>query len=223
MIHYTCDCCKRPLNPETETRYLVRVEVYATPVNSDSTVVEQRDHLEEIQEILEHLENHGPSHHGTLNHPGLGSAEQPTQRQQSSDDELSADLSSYDGVIFHADRDSDQRDKDQRNTAELDEFLAEYDEYDESDECFDVEFEDFCTFGMESLSQAPVDAGLGAGKLGGGKLGAGEVGSDDTLGPIGGDGLHQQLRFDLCHDCRQRFLRNPMGKTVTPQFGFSQN
>ena len=30
MIHYTCDRCKRTINPENELRYVVRLEVYAS-------------------------------------------------------------------------------------------------------------------------------------------------------------------------------------------------
>jgi hypothetical protein len=56
MIHYTCDCCKRPLDPEHETRYIVRLEVYAAldPVEEDNS--DDRDHLQEIQDILESLD-----------------------------------------------------------------------------------------------------------------------------------------------------------------------
>lgn len=56
MIHYTCDCCKRPLDPAHETRYVVRLEVYAAldPVEEEN---EDRDHLQEIQDILESLDD----------------------------------------------------------------------------------------------------------------------------------------------------------------------
>jgi hypothetical protein len=56
MIHYTCDCCKRTLDPERETRYVVRLEVYAAldPVEAES---DDRDHLQEIQDILESLDD----------------------------------------------------------------------------------------------------------------------------------------------------------------------
>lgn len=55
MIHYTCDSCKRPLDPQRESRYVVRVEVYAAldPVEEDD---DDRDHLQEIQDILESLD-----------------------------------------------------------------------------------------------------------------------------------------------------------------------
>ena len=58
MIQYSCDLCKRELDPQDDLRYVVKVEVYAAfdpaAVNSDN---EDRDHLEEIQDILERLED----------------------------------------------------------------------------------------------------------------------------------------------------------------------
>jgi len=55
MIRYSCDICKRDLDPE-DLRYVVKVEVYAA---FDPIVVEDddRDHLEEIQDILQRLED----------------------------------------------------------------------------------------------------------------------------------------------------------------------
>lgn len=56
MIRYSCDMCKRDLDPEEDLRYVVKIEVYAA---FDPIVVEDddRDHLEEIQDILERLED----------------------------------------------------------------------------------------------------------------------------------------------------------------------
>ncbi len=58
MIQYSCDLCKRELDPQDDLRYVVKVEVYAAfdpaAVDSDD---EDRDHLEEIQDILERLED----------------------------------------------------------------------------------------------------------------------------------------------------------------------
>ena len=52
MIHYSCDCCKRALDSE-DLRYVVKMEVYAAidPASMDD-VDDDRDHLQEIQEIL---------------------------------------------------------------------------------------------------------------------------------------------------------------------------
>ncbi|MCO6455615.1 MAG: hypothetical protein J5I93_10005 [Pirellulaceae bacterium] len=58
MIHYSCDRCKRVLDPEQELRYVVKLEIYAAmePLECDEQEAD-RDHLTEIQEILERLED----------------------------------------------------------------------------------------------------------------------------------------------------------------------
>ena len=52
MIHYTCDCCKRALKSD-DLRYVVKMEVYAAldPPSADD-LEDDRDHLQEIQDIL---------------------------------------------------------------------------------------------------------------------------------------------------------------------------
>lgn len=57
MIHHTCDCCKRLINSERELRYVVRVEVYAALDPADAEADDERDHLQEIQDILERLDD----------------------------------------------------------------------------------------------------------------------------------------------------------------------
>ena len=57
MLHYTCDCCKRTIDPEKDLRYVVRLEVYASLDTAEGEQDEGRDHLEEIQEILERLDD----------------------------------------------------------------------------------------------------------------------------------------------------------------------
>jgi hypothetical protein len=56
MIRYCCDLCKRDLDPDRDLRYVVKVEIYAA---FDPTVADEedddRDHLQEIQDILERL------------------------------------------------------------------------------------------------------------------------------------------------------------------------
>lgn len=58
MIHYSCDCCHRSIDSENDLRYVVRMEVYAA---MDSVTAENeaddRDHLEEIQDIVERIED----------------------------------------------------------------------------------------------------------------------------------------------------------------------
>lgn len=58
MISYSCDLCKRPLDPQEDLRYVVKMEVYAAfdPVTVDEDE-DDRDHLQEIQDILERLED----------------------------------------------------------------------------------------------------------------------------------------------------------------------
>ena len=57
MIHYTCDCCKRSIDPESELRYVVRLEVYASLDPTEEDLSDDRDHLQEIQDILERLDD----------------------------------------------------------------------------------------------------------------------------------------------------------------------
>lgn len=57
MIRYSCDLCKRDLDCEEDLRYVVKIEVYAafdpTATNEDDN---DRDHLQELQDILECLD-----------------------------------------------------------------------------------------------------------------------------------------------------------------------
>jgi hypothetical protein len=56
LIHYSCDRCKRPINPKTDLRYVVRLETQAMmdlPDFQDSE--DERDHLLEIEELLDEL------------------------------------------------------------------------------------------------------------------------------------------------------------------------
>ncbi|MEN6406774.1 MAG: hypothetical protein ABFC77_09900 [Thermoguttaceae bacterium] len=103
MIRYSCDLCKRELDPQDDLRYVVKMEVYAAfdPSTADDGDESDRDHLEEIQDILERMED-------------------------SSSDQI-------------------------------------------------------------------------------------------------GDDVYQQLRFDLCPECRRKFLKNPLGREAAKAFGFSSN
>lgn len=56
MIHYTCDCCKRRIDAADELRYIVRLEVYAA-LDPSEEADDDRDHLQEIQEVLERLDD----------------------------------------------------------------------------------------------------------------------------------------------------------------------
>lgn len=35
MIHHSCDCCKRLIDPQHALRYVVRMEVYAAMESND--------------------------------------------------------------------------------------------------------------------------------------------------------------------------------------------
>lgn len=56
MIHYCCDRCKRQLNPDDDLRYVVKMEVHAAMADAEDADVD-RDHLLEVHEILERLED----------------------------------------------------------------------------------------------------------------------------------------------------------------------
>lgn len=57
MIHFTCDRCKREIDSDLELRYTVRLEVQAMLEPSEVDVQDDRDHLLEIQEVLERLDD----------------------------------------------------------------------------------------------------------------------------------------------------------------------
>ncbi|WP_145281390.1 hypothetical protein [Pirellulimonas nuda] len=56
MIHFTCDLCHRAIDCEDEVRYVVRLEVYAS-LDADADPGEERDHLQEIEDILEGVDD----------------------------------------------------------------------------------------------------------------------------------------------------------------------
>lgn len=56
MIHYSCDRCRRALG-QHEERYVMRMEVQASCDEDFDTVADSdRDHLLEVHEILENLD-----------------------------------------------------------------------------------------------------------------------------------------------------------------------
>jgi hypothetical protein len=58
MIHYSCDRCKRSIDTESELRYEVRLEVRAVmDMGGCDSGEDDRDHLLDIQEILERQED----------------------------------------------------------------------------------------------------------------------------------------------------------------------
>ncbi len=102
MIHHSCDLCKRLIDSEQDVRYAVKIEVYAALDPANEEPDDDRDGLQEIQEMLERMD-------------------------------------------------------------------------------------------------------------------------DATSQQVAEDEVYQQLRFDLCADCRKKFLKHPLGREAAKQFDFSQN
>ena len=46
-----------------------------------------------------------------------------------------------------------------------------------------------------------------------------EDASDERIG----DDVYQHVRYDLCSECRRKFLHNPLGLSARTQFNFSNN
>ena len=57
MIHYSCDRCKQSIELDEEIRYSVKVEVQVALDSSEFETNEDREHLEELNEILERLDD----------------------------------------------------------------------------------------------------------------------------------------------------------------------
>jgi len=56
MIHYSCDRCKRHLDPAQDLRYIVKIDAQVALEPLDNQEPEDdRDYLEEVQELLEEL------------------------------------------------------------------------------------------------------------------------------------------------------------------------
>ena len=63
MIHYSCNLCRRELDPGHDGSYVVRMEVYPAQSREHVPIDDDRDHLEEFHEILERydeFEDDGP-------------------------------------------------------------------------------------------------------------------------------------------------------------------
>jgi hypothetical protein len=63
MLHYSCDLCKRPLDPEDEVRYVVKLEIFASV---DLMLLDQPekdcDHLEDLDEIIGQMDDLSNEH-----------------------------------------------------------------------------------------------------------------------------------------------------------------
>ncbi len=56
MIHYSCDVCKCDLDPNHDISYVVRMEVYPAPCEASGAIDNDREHLDDIHEILERID-----------------------------------------------------------------------------------------------------------------------------------------------------------------------
>lgn len=64
MLHYSCDICQRPIDTHTDVHHVVKIEVF--PAVEDvvdqgcceaANQQEEADHLEEMQDLLERLDD----------------------------------------------------------------------------------------------------------------------------------------------------------------------
>jgi hypothetical protein len=56
MIHYTCDRCRRPIDAPNDVRFVIRIEVRGHDPHEGSRPDDDTDHLLEVHEILERLD-----------------------------------------------------------------------------------------------------------------------------------------------------------------------
>ncbi|MCP4889829.1 hypothetical protein N9D23_08465 [Rubripirellula sp.] len=70
MIHYICDRCKRQINTADQTRYVIQIDIQSVVDNSQVEMEEDIDHLAELHQMLEGMnqevlnEEAQSSHHG---------------------------------------------------------------------------------------------------------------------------------------------------------------
>lgn len=53
MIRYICDLCQCEIDPRHESSYVVQMELYAAPSNEEMRLDDDRDHLEDFNEVLQ--------------------------------------------------------------------------------------------------------------------------------------------------------------------------
>jgi len=56
MIRYFCNLCQAEIDPGHDGSYLVRMEVYVAQSTEQMPIDDDRDHLEEFNEVLERYE-----------------------------------------------------------------------------------------------------------------------------------------------------------------------
>lgn len=57
MLRYSCDLCGRDLDAHDDLRYVVKMEVYAAFDAACDEEEDDRDHLQEVQDILERMDD----------------------------------------------------------------------------------------------------------------------------------------------------------------------
>jgi hypothetical protein len=57
MIQYSCDLCNRPIDSEDDIRYVVKIEVYAALDAQSEVLDDERDGLEQLQEMLQRMDD----------------------------------------------------------------------------------------------------------------------------------------------------------------------
>ncbi|NDC52876.1 MAG: hypothetical protein EBZ74_00965 [Planctomycetia bacterium] len=64
MLHYSCDLCKRPIDPHADVRHVVKIEVFEAVEDEGDALCcnpetgrEEADHLEEMQGLLESIDD----------------------------------------------------------------------------------------------------------------------------------------------------------------------
>ncbi len=56
MIHHSCDLCKRLIDSEQDVRYVLKMEVYAALDTTTDDTDDDRDGLQEIQDMLQRMD-----------------------------------------------------------------------------------------------------------------------------------------------------------------------
>lgn len=57
VIRYCCDRCKRDIDPDCDLRYTVTIEIEAGLDCDDRELVDDPDHLDELQDMLESVDD----------------------------------------------------------------------------------------------------------------------------------------------------------------------
>ena len=58
MIHYTCDRCKRQIDPDEQTRYIVQIDIQSSTDEPGSTIDDDIDQLTVLHQTLDDIHAH---------------------------------------------------------------------------------------------------------------------------------------------------------------------